>query len=330
MRHNPERRGIVIHTQFLSGVRRHTLSFGWKFFRTLLLIGLCFVLVYPLIYMVSMAFRPLDQIYDPAIIWVPKSFTLDNLMEAYEVMDYPSALATTFSVNVVSACLQVVMASFVGYGFARFDFRFKKILFTVVIITILVPYQIILNPLYLDFKSFDFMGILKLVSLAVGKDVTLNLLNTPLTFYLPALFCVGLKGGLIIFLFRQFYKGMPKELEDAAAIDGCGFLSSYLRIILPNAVPIIVTALVLSGVWYWNDSFIGSTLMANHRTVMVALTNLQSELIASVTMASGTDPYQLVVKMQAGCILAIAPVLLIYLIVQRQFVQSVQRSGIVG
>lgn len=301
----------------------------YRLFRAVLLFGLVFILVFPLLYMVSMAFRPITEIYDPSVIWIPKHFTLDNFKEVFGLMKYPETLLTTLKVNIVSALLEVAVASITGYAFARFEFRFKKVLFAIVLLTIIVPYPILLNSLYLHFKNFDLFGILSIAGWISGKNMTVNLLNSPLTFYLPAVLGVGLKAGLFVFMFRQFFKGMPKELEEAAYIDGCGFGKTFLQIMLPNAVPVFITSLVLSSVWYWNDSFIGSMLMSNHRTVMVALTNLNSQILSAEQNVS-LDPFLVVTRLQAGCLLAILPALLVYLIIQRFFVQSVDRSGIVG
>lgn len=301
----------------------------YKVFRGALLFGLVFILIYPLLYMFSMAFRPIDEIYDPSVIWIPKTLTLDNFREVFDLMDYHQALLTTLQVNILSAVIEVVIASITGYAFARFNFRFKKFWFALMLATIIVPYPILLNSLYLQFQNFDLFGILSVAGMLAGENLTINLLNSPVTFYLPAIFCVGLKAGVFIFMFCQFFKGMPKELEEAAYIDGCGFASTFLRIMLPNAVPVFVTTLVLSAIWYYNDSYIGSMLMSNHRTIMVALTNLQSQILSAEQNVS-MDPFIVVTRLQAGCLLSILPALLVYLVVQRFFVESVERSGIVG
>ena len=182
---------------------------GWKIFRFLLLFGLCFILVYPLLYMLSMAFRAIQDVYDPSVIWVPKNFSLATIKEVIEVMNYPKALLNSLQVN------------------------------------------------------------------------------------------------------------------------GCGFFSCFGRIMLPNATPVMITTIVLSIVWYWNDYFMGSMLINGHETVTMALVNLP----AALRVAGGyqvSDPYKFITSMQAGSLLTIAPVLLFYVIIQRFFIQGIARSGIVG
>lgn len=283
---------------------------AWIIFRALLLFGLSFVILYPLIYMLSMTFRPGDQIYDPTVIWVPKSFTMENLKNAWELMKYPSAFRLSVQTNVVSAILQVIVCSFAGYGFARFNFKCKNLCFILVIFTIIVPSQIITTPMYMTYRS-------------------IGILDTVWTFYLPAALGAGIKSGLFIFIFRQFFRGLPRELEDAAAIDGCGFFKCFYRIIAPNAGSVFVMASMLSLMWYWNDFFNSSMYYNKNHTVTVALVNLQASA-SLLTGGATADPFKIITLMQAGSLLTIFPILLIYIILQRQFVQGVERSGIVG
>ena len=311
----------------LSGVG----SIGWKVFRFFLLCGLCFVLLYPLLYMLSISFRSMKDIYDPSVIWVSKHWTLDNFKEVIEVMDYKRALLTSLEINVVSSLIQVVICAVVGYGFARFEFKCKGLLFALVVLTVIVPPQLISTPLYIYFKGFDFFGIGSLVGLITGTPLTKNLLNTSWVFFLPAIFGQGIKSGLFIFIFRQFFGGMPRELEDAAQIDGCSFFGCFWRIMIPNVRSGMLVVVVLSLVWYWNDYFLGSMFISNHRTVMMELVNLPSGLrMFGGYESAATDPLKIITHMQAGSLLAIAPVLGFYILIQRFFIQGVERSGIVG
>lgn len=289
-------------------IKNKTSKILYSVFRAVLLIGISYVLIYPLIYMISVAFRPMAQAYDPTVIWIPKSLTLDNFKEAIRLMDYVSALFTSIQVNLVSSLLQVVVCALTGYGFARFNFKFKGLFFVLVLVTIVVPPQIIINPTFITFKQF-------------------GLLNTPFSFYIPALLGAGIKSGLFVFIYRQFFYGMPKELEDAAAIDGCGFLGCFIRIIIPNALAVSLTAVILSLVWYWNDYFFGSMYMMNHRTVTLSLVNLQSAAYGETII---NDPFRTITLMQAGSLLTILPVLLVYIFLQKYFIQGIERSGIVG
>ena len=302
-----------------------TAKVSWKIFRALLLIGLSFIILYPLIYMVSMAFRPQDQIYDPSVIWVPKAFTLDNVKQALEMMNYKDAVLLTLRLNIVSSLLQLLVCAITGYSFARFEFRGKNIMFALAVFSILVPPQIISTPLFMQFKDFNFFGFGSIIGLFTGTPATVNLIDSPLTYYLTAIFGAGIKSGLFIFIFRQFFKGLPKELEDAAAIDGCGFFSTFVRIIIPNSLVVFVMAFLLSSVWYWNDYFTASMFMRNVETVSISLVR-----IANMSALDTLDPYKMLTVLQAGCLLSILPILILFLALQRFFIQGVERSGIVG
>ncbi len=295
-------------------------------FRFALLFGMCFVLLYPILYMLSMAFRPTSEIYDPSVIWVPKSLTLFNVTEAMRYMDYPVVLKNSVLINVVSSLLQAVTCAFAGYGFARFQFPGKKFFFAVVIFTIVIPSQLTIIPLSQSLNNFDLFG-LAYIGRLFGQDWTVRLIDTPFSFYVPAIFAAGIKAGLIIFIFRQFFRGLPKELEDAAAIDGCGFFKTFLRVILPNATAVCLTVVILSIVWYWNDYYYSSMFVPNYSTVSLALTNLTGAYGMENSLLNAFD---LVTLMQAGSLLTIGPILLMYVVLQRWFIQGVERSGLVG
>ena len=130
--------------------RRRAIGMVWPFFRFLILFGLCFVILYPLIFMLSTAFRPNEQMNDPSVVWIPKSFTLDNIKDVWGVMKFEDTVVNTVILNRVASVLQVITCSITGYGFARFKFKGKGILFGIVVLMIIVPPQITTIPLYLQ------------------------------------------------------------------------------------------------------------------------------------------------------------------------------------
>ena len=287
----------------------------WSIVRAVLLIGLSFIILYPLIYMVSIAFRPLDELFDPSVVWIPKHLTLKNIKFAMEKMNMLKPVGTENSlfnsvvVNLLSALLQVASTAFVGYGFARFEFKLRGFLFGVVIFTMVVPVNSIIIPLFLNYRN-------------------LHLLDSYFAFYIPAILGQGIRSGLFIFIFRQFFKGMPKEFEDAVSVDGCGGLRTFLQIFVPNAGPAFLTSFLFSIVWYWNDYYYSSMFFPTKQTVSLALAGLRNLLSTDATV--GRDPYQLLISLQAGSFLVCIPLLLMYMFLQRYFVQSIERTGIVG
>ncbi len=305
----------------------------WPIFRFLIIFGLSFVILYPIIYMVSCAFRPQDEMYDPSVMWIPKHFTITNVTDTWEAIKYPKILWNTVKINLVCSLIQVVTCAITGYGFARFKFKGKGFLFMIVILQIIVPIQIILIPQFQQFRYFDIFG---LVGLIDPKDhpYGFNLINNPLSMYLQAFFVNGIRAGLFVLLFRQFFRGLPKELEDAAHLDGCGPFSTFIRIMVPNAKTSFLTVFIFSIVWYWNDSYVSGMYCSGDDAKTVALMTKNLWMTVAQWKNGGEAPTgnatDWIVWVQAGCMLAILPILIIYCFLQKQFVEGIERSGITG
>ena len=289
-------------------------------FRFIILFGLGFVILYPLIYMVSCAFRERGDMNDPTIMWIPRHFTLDIMKETLDAMGFPNTLITTLFLNVGCALVQVASCAVTGYGFARFKFKGQKLLFAVVIMMILVPPQVIALPLYSRFRYFG-----------IG-EFTVNLIDTPLTMYLPALTANGIRAGLMILIFRQFFKGLPREIEDAAYIDGCGPFRTFLQVMIPNASAAFLTVFLFSLVWYWNDYYVSATFFTDTRTISLMLRSLDTELKRKLfgTISAEISPREQIVWKEAGCLISITPLLIVYVFLQKHFIEGIERSGIVG
>lgn len=302
-----------------------------RFFVYLMIIAVSFIIIYPLVYMVSMAFRESGDVLDPAVIWIPKNYTLENLKTAMKFLDYPAALLRTALLSLGCAVLQCFTTAIVGYGFARFRFRGNTVLFMVVLFTLMVPSQIISMPLFLTFRNFDFAGLGSLLKGLTGYGFSFNLINTPVPMMAQALFGTGIRAGLFIYIFRQSFKNAPKVLEEAAYIDGCSSVGTFFKIMLPNAGAVLMIAFLFSLVWYWNDYFYSAMFYNKSMPLSVLLSNIGS-MLSAAHKPDGTQYFlndSYVIK-QAACLLYITPPLLLYLFLQKQFVESVERSGIVG
>lgn len=298
----------------------------WPIFRFCILFGLCFVILYPLIFMVSTAFRPNEQMSDPSIVWLPKSFTLANIRQTWDVMQYGSTVLNTIRLNLISSVLSVVSCAITGYGFARFKFKGRGLLFAIVTLMIIVPPQITTIPLFVQYSYFKGFG---LVELFTGKEY-ISLIDSGITMYAPAIFANGIKAGLYIYIFRQFFRGLPKELEDAAYLDGCGPFQTFVRVMVPNASSSFLTVFLFSIVWYWNDYYISSSFFTQNNSVALMLKNLDVNLSNQLFQGQSVSPRQIIVWLESGCILSIAPILILYIFLQKYFVEGVERSGLVG
>lgn len=291
--------------------------------------GLCYLFLFPLIYLFSTAFQSETSLLDPSVLWVPNSFSFERIKLIMEVLNFKDSAMLSATIAVFSTLMSLISCSVVGYGFARFNFKLKGLAFALVILTIIMPVQVILIPSYINFRFFDFGGLLQILP---GDKNYINLLETPWTFILPSTFACGLRNGLFIFIFRQSFAAMPKELEEAAHIDGCSAFKTFLQIMLPLAKATIVTVAIFSFVWHWNDLYSSTTYFVGEvRPIMAGLNDLtmilhQDGVVNSVTINS----FAVRSYFACGALLAVLPPLVLYIFLQRFFVESIEKTGIVG
>lgn len=306
--------------------------FLWSICRFLLIFGLGFVILYPLLQILSKVFMPIDQYQDLSVIWIPKSLTLDNVKNALTYMNFWESLGNTLILCLSCGAIQIAVCSLTGYGFARFRFPLREPLFLLVILTIIVPTQIIFLPSFVQYRFFDFFGVSKLLGLITGKsyvEFAANLVDTRWSFWIPSLFGVGLRSGIFIYLFRQCFRNIPKELEEAAKIDGCGSVSTFMRIMLPNAKSSILTVFLFSMVWHWNEYTLTRTFFPqNYQPLAVQLKLAIDSMMSDLSTRTNLS-FQMGVT-YASVLLFILPVLIVYIFTQRWFVEGVESSGIKG
>lgn len=301
---------------------RRISSYVWPFFRFIIVFGLAFVILYPILYMISTSIRPQAEMNDPSVMWIPKNIRFENFAEIWAAIDYPNTLWNTLVLNIVSSILQVGTCALTGYGFARFKFKGKGLLFGIVILQIIVPTQIILIPQYMGFRYFDIFG---LFNALMGDSI--SLVDTNWAMYVPAFFCNGIRAGLFIYLFRQFFRGLPKELEDAAYLDGCGPFKTFISVMVPNAASSFLTVFIFSIVWYWNDYYVSSMYFTQGNTISLKIDNI-STLISMYLTGEVGIPSDFLVWMEAGCLLAIAPIIIMYVFLQKYFTEGIAKAGL--
>ncbi len=302
-------------------------AFLFSFFRALLLIGLSYIVLYPIIFMLSTALRGAEDYYDPTVIWLPVHFSLESFVDAAKLLEYGKTLGYTSFISIGSSIIQTAMCATVGYGLARHNFKGKMLILIGIILTIIVPTQTIIIPLYEQFRFFDFFGIGGLIGKIFGTELSVNITNTVWVYFLPALFANGLRAGLFILVFMQTFRGFPQSIEEAAFIDGCNSFRCYASIIVPNAINSVVTIFLFSFVCHWNDYYYSGLLMGSASTLSLALRSISGT--ANSMYSNLVDPVANAVRVQAGCLLVILPVLIVFFIGQKFFVESVERTGMV-
>lgn len=308
------------HYRYL--IKRRLSSWVWPFFRFVIIFGLSFVILYPILYMISTSIRPQSEMNDPSVMWIPKSIRFENFVEIWNAIDYPQTLWNTLVLNIISSILQVGTCALTGYGFARFKFKGKNLLFGIVILQIIVPSQIILIPQFMQFRYFDIFGIFNSM---LGSPITLT--DTNWSMYIPAFFCNGIRSGLFIYLFRQFFRGLPKELEDAAYLDGCGPFKTFISVMVPNAASSFLTVFIFSIVWYWNDYYVSSMYFTNAATISLKIDSIATS-ISMYLYNEVRNATEFIVWMEAGCLLAIAPIVIMYVFLQKYFTEGIERAGL--
>ncbi len=313
-------------------VRSHkVLQKLWAVARQLFMLGISYVVLYPLLYMVSNAFKPVEQYYDPSVVWLPKSLTLENFEIVGMVMDIGAVLKNNVIIELLPAVLSVIMCMMIGYGLARFRFRGKTLIVACVILTIIVPQQTIASSLYSSFRYFDFLGILSFLHRYIPAVDAINLIGTPWVTILPALLGVGLKSGIFIFIYMQFFTGLPRELQEAAAIDGCSEFRTFAEIIVPTAKNIIIAVLLMAVVWNWNDYYTPAMFIRTKDTIATAMASFQANLENLHNMGTGMSSIQTAqTQIQAACLITIAPLIVLYIFLQKRFSEGIENSGLTG
>lgn len=303
---------------------RKTGKFLFSILRLVFLISVGYIVLYPLLYMIVSSVTPREEILTSARTWIPEVLTLKNYEFVIGVMDYWRSLWSTFSNEIIAAMLEVCSCAVVAYGFARFKFKLKGPLMAILYLTILIPMTMLIIPMSVNFANLDFLGILGLFNRLTGIDLRPNLIGSPLAFYLPAITASGLQSGILILIYIQFFKEMPVEFEEAAQVDGAGPLRTFLRIIIPSAGVVIITVVIFSLIWHWNDYQMALMFMGENYPLSVKLSTLADD-ITTRNIWSNTGVFVL-----AGCVLFVVPLLIVYMVLQRWFIESVDRVGITG
>ena len=296
-------------------------------FRLVFLLSISYIILYPLFAMISFSIMSRSDFMDTSVTWIAKTPTFENFKVAWDALEYPTSLLNTLLIGGVSTVLEIFSCAIAAYGFSRFEFKGRGLLFGLVLLTAIVPVQILVIPLYLNFRYFDVLGIMGLINTITQNPdpVYLDLIDTPLTFWLPSLFGVGLRSGLFIFIYRQFFMGLPKELEEASWIDGCGPFMTFLRIVIPSSGVVFLTVSIFAIIWHWNEYYQSVIFFSTNFPLSVKLSNVVTTVaMAGYSQEAGGPP------VSAACLLFILPVLIMYLFMQKKFIQSIDRVGIVG
>lgn len=275
-----------------------------------LLISFSYVYLYPVLFMFVNSFKTVQDLIDPGVKWIPTTIEIENYQRALEVLQLPQSIYQTFGYVFKVSILATVSSALIGYGFAKFNFPFKRVLFALMLATFILPPQVTMVSNMIIFRD-------------------LGIMSSQGSMTYPAFLGQGLNQSIFILIFYQFFKTIPHVLMESAEIDGASHIKIFLRIALPSAIPSIVIVFLFSMVWYWNETFMTALYVGETVTLPLKL----DQFVASYELLypPGTLGSELNEAIRlAGNMLSILPLMVLYFIGQRQFTESIDRTGITG
>lgn len=280
-------------------------------FLYLILIFVGFVYLYPFLFMIVKSFMSIEDLLDPKISWIPSGITFENYTESINLLNYFEAFANTLITSIVPAVFQTASCAVIAFGLSRFKMKLKPLWLILIVISFIVPTHVLTVPRYVLYDTY-------------------GMIDTVLPAFLPALFGQGLKSSIFILVFFQGFNSMPLSIEEAADIDGCGKYKFFTAVALPNAKSPIVLTFLFSLVWYWNELeqfnlFFGSKIT----TLTMALDRFSSTFYWTYTHYGSDEQFTSGLSM-AGTALLLLPIVILFVCLQKQFVTSIENSGITG
>lgn len=280
--------------------------------------GCSFIFFFPYLKMIAMSFFSPEDLNNFTVSWIPRNFTLSNYTTAWEFIDYFRNMKNTLIVTAFSTLGQLISCSMTGYALGRYKFVGRKVLIIIMLIAMVVPIQTYIVPQYLLYSKIGW-------------------LNTYLPLIVPGFFGYGLKGALFIYIFMQYFASMPKELSEAARVDGCGFIKNYLYIMVPVARSSFLVVFVFALVWHWSDYYEPAMFVSVSSKAMISsglenlsyMTTISADMVAESTNVAQTMTINNATLMAAAFLVTL-PVLIIFCFLQKKFVQGIEHTGLTG
>lgn len=260
------------------------------------------IMIYPLIWMVMSSFKPTNTIFQTAGSLIPETFTFENYINGWKgfaKVTFATFFSNSLFISITATIGTVISSAVVAYGFARFKFRGKRLLFSAMLLSMMLPAQVLMIPQYLWYQKLNWVG-------------------SYMPLIAPYFFAIQ---GFFVYLISNFISGIPRDLDEAAKIDGCSYVSIFTRIILPLIKPALVTAGIFSFMWRWDD-FLSALLYVNKSAKYPV--SLALKLFCDPGSSSDYG------AMFAMASLSILPSVLIFIFFQRYLVEGISTSGLKG
>ena len=329
---------------------------SWYIVRLVLLVGISYIVLFPFFSQIAGSLMAPDDFVDVTVRLIPKNFSIDMYKAIWEELHYFDAFRNTLFLSVSTALIQTFVCCLIAYGIAKFKFKGSGIIFLAVIFSLIVPHQTLQLSLFMNFRYFDILGIFGFLN---GGAITvpftdiklfeglidiipntwsrftpygITLTNTYWPLMIMSVCGLAFKNGLYIFMMRQFFHGVPDELEESAYVDGSGVFRTFFQIILPLSIPMMVTIFLFAFSWQWTDQFYTGLFFIgpqDYRPLMMPDILQVPEHFVTTYDYAGKSLYENVIKNTAG-IMIIFPLVIMYLFGQKYLVQGIERSGLVG
>lgn len=285
----------------------------WSLFRFVLVFGLCYIILKPFIIKILAAFMSPEDLLDASVKIVPRNWSLYYWKHAIKNLSLGTSGILTLRLSLVAAVIQTIISTMVGYGLARFKFPGKNLLFGLVVAVMIVPMQVYSISQYLNFRYFG-----------IGS-AAISLIDTEWPVYILSFFGLGMKQCVYIYLMREFFMGLPIDLENAATVDGASIVQSFIRIVLPNAVTMMITIFLFAFCWQWTDTYFSSMYFSSKMTLAQIPAN--DAIMTIRTMVASYDKTGTTIAQNGAAIIVILPLVGLSVICQKFLVQSISQSG---
>ena len=302
-------------------------------FRFILMLGVSYVILHPFLTKIAGSFMTKEDVIDSTVAIIPKHFTLDIYKYIILENNYFDALLNTLLLSLLCALFQTLISCLIGYGLAKFKFKGNKLLMGAVVLTMIIPHRTLTTSLMQHFTRFDFLKVLSMeydgiIEVITGSPIDLS--NTFWPLIILSIFGLAFKNGLYIYMMRQFFKGVPDELEESAYVDGSGTFRTFFQIILPLAVPMMITIFLFAFSWQWTDNFYTDIFFPAQMDKMYLMPDIYKSIPPSLASDyAGKALWENVIQNTAA-IMIIMPLVIMYLFCQKYLVQGIERSGLVG
>lgn len=284
----------------------------------LIMLGCSFIFFFPYIKMLAMSFFSPEDLNNFTVSWIPRDFSFSNYTTAWGFIKYFQNAKNTLIVTALATAGQLISCAMTGYALGRYKFLGRGVLFAIVLIAMAVPVQTYIVPQYLLYSK-------------------INWLNTFLPLIVPGFFGYGLKGAFFIYIFMQYFASLPKELSEAARVDGCGFIRNFVYIMVPIARSSFLVVFVFALVWHWSDYYEPAMFVSVSAKSMIAsglenlsfITTISADMVAESTNTAEAMTVNNATLMAAAFMITL-PVLIIFCFLQKKFVQGIEHTGLTG